>query len=261
MSQLTNVNRSQLLAAATALTAIGFLTVSPPAQAHRMLPLAPACSQYGFNGSFSLKQSNGDTVSFNANGPAASGTAHATGGLNGPLQGPVSGGIQGDKLDFKVAWGADSVGDYTGSVGDDGFAHGDTSDEWQPFGPVIGSTPPPYVAHWDSTVPLVCTTPVAPAPAPAAAPPQNPLLSEPATEVPNRRMVPPAAPAAPPIATVISDVDIYDSPGGNGNKIGILRSGRQVPLVGSCKPNDWCDVVIPELPGGSGWVWDQFLKF
>jgi uncharacterized protein YraI len=60
---------------------------------------------------------------------------------------------------------------------------------------------------------------------------------------------------------VTSDVDVYDVPGGNGNKIGVLRSGRQVPLVGSCKPNDWCDVVIPELPGGSGWVWDQFLKF
>jgi hypothetical protein len=31
MSQFTIVNRSQLLAAATALTAVGFLTATPPA--------------------------------------------------------------------------------------------------------------------------------------------------------------------------------------------------------------------------------------
>jgi hypothetical protein len=195
MSQLAIVNRSQLLAAATALSAVGFLTVSPPAQAHPMLPLAPACSQWGLNGIFSLQQSNGDTVSFTMNGPAASGTAHATGGLNGPLQGPVSGGIQGDKLDFKVTWGAHSVGDYTGSVGSDGFAHGDTSDEYQPFGDVFGNVSAPYVAHWDSTVPLVCTTP-------AAAPPPPPLIGGlPAdtvvTPFPDARSVPPLN-AAPP---------------------------------------------------------------
>jgi hypothetical protein len=44
MPQLIIVNRSQLFAAATALTAVAFLTVSPPAQAGPMLPLplAPA---------------------------------------------------------------------------------------------------------------------------------------------------------------------------------------------------------------------------
>jgi hypothetical protein len=255
MPQLTNVNRSQLFVAATAITALGFLTVSPPAQAHPMLPLGPACNQYGFPGVFTLQQSNGDTVRFNSTGPSASGLAEAV-TPGGAIRGPVSGGIQGDKLDFTVRWDNDlprSIGHYTGSVGSDGFAHGDTQDQLSPAS-----------ALWDSTVALVCTTPVASAPAPAVAPPQNPLLSEPATEVPNRRVVPPAAPAGPatpPVATVSSDVDVYDVPGGNGNKIGVLRTGRQVPLVGTCKPNDWCDVVIPELPGGSGWVWDQFLKF
>jgi hypothetical protein len=160
--------------AATAITAAGFLTVSPPARAHPMLPLAPACNQWGLNGVFSLQQSNGDTVRFTMNGPVASGTAHATGGLNGPLQGPVSGGIQGDKLDFKVTWGANSVGDYTGSVGSDGFAHGDTSDEWQPIGDGPGS-----YAHWDSTVPLVCSTPATPTPAPISHQPVPPALQAP----------------------------------------------------------------------------------
>lgn len=247
----------QLFATATALTAVGLLAPSPPAQARPMspLPLAPACSQWGFPGDFSLKQSNGDTVHFTATGPVASGLAAATGGSRGPFTGNVNGGITGDRLDFSINWGIafnhPSVGHYVGSVGNDGFAHGSTADEF--------STEP--AAHWDSTVALVCTTPaVAPAPA-AAPPPRNPLLSEPATEVPNRRVVPPAAPAVAPVATVNSDVDVYDAPGGSGNKIGILRSGRQVTLVSSCKPNDWCNVVVPELAAGNGWVWDQFLQF
>jgi hypothetical protein len=162
MSHLTIVKRSQLLAAATAITATGFLTVAPPAQAHPMLPLAPgACSQYLFNGNFSLKQSNGDTVRFNSTGPSASGLAEAV-TPNGALRGPVSGGIQGDKLDFTVAWDnalPRAIGHYTGTVGNDGFAHGDTQDQLSPAS-----------ALWDSTVPLVCSTPAAPPAAPAAQP-------------------------------------------------------------------------------------------
>jgi len=48
MPQLTSVNRSPLFAAATAITAAGFLTLAPPAQAHPMLPfpLAPACRAF-----------------------------------------------------------------------------------------------------------------------------------------------------------------------------------------------------------------------
>jgi hypothetical protein len=174
MSQLTIANRSQLLAAATAITAVGlFLTGSPPARAHPMLPfpLAPACSQWGFPGNFALKQSSGDTVTFNSTGPAANGAmAEAN---DGEYHGPVTGGITGDNLDFTIPWRGRgqpddasllSKGRYTGSVGDDGFAHGDTHDELSPAS-----------AHWDSTVPLVCTTTAAPAAA-AAPPPPPPLI-------------------------------------------------------------------------------------
>jgi hypothetical protein len=172
MSHVIIVNRSQLLAAATAITAVGFLTVSPPAEAHPMLPLAPACSQWGFPGVFTLKQSSGDDVRFNATGPDASGVmAEAN---SGEYHGPVTGGITGDNLDFTIPWRGRGVPDngpllskgrYQGSVGNDGFAHGQTHDELSID-----------FAHWDSTVPLVCTTPAAPAAGPAA----------------------PAAPAAPP---------------------------------------------------------------
>lgn len=166
--------RPQLVAAATALTAAGFLTVAPPAQAHPLLPFpqAPACSQWGFDGTFSLKQSNGDFVRFNATGPSANGAiAVATGGINGSLNGTVTGGVQGDNLDFTIDWAftdhqlsagyGSSIGHYTGAVGADGFAHGNTVDQRGGGGS----------AHWDSTVSLVCTTPAAaPAPPPAAPP-------------------------------------------------------------------------------------------
>jgi hypothetical protein len=196
MSQLTIVNRSQLLAAATAISAAGFLPLAPPAQAHPMLPfpLAPACSQWGFPGDFALNQTNNDTVRFSSTGSVASGQAVA-GRADGTLVGQVSGGIQGDKLDFTISWNPSvfssrAIGDYTGTVGADGFAHGDTHDELSPAS-----------AHWDSAVPLVCTTTAAPA---AAAAPPPPLIGGlPANTVvtpfTDARSVPPlnAAPPAP----------------------------------------------------------------
>lgn len=158
MSQITIVNRSQLLTAVTALTAAGLLTVSTPAQAHPILPLAPACSQWGFPGDFSLKQSNGDTVHFNATGPTVNSlSVGATGGINGPLDGGgVVGGIKGNHVDFGITWslgdpGPGSVGRYIGTVGNDGFAHGSTWDEKSPD--------PRNVARWLSLVPFVCITP------------------------------------------------------------------------------------------------------
>jgi hypothetical protein len=196
MSHVTSVNRSQLFAAATAISAAGFFTVAPPAQAHPMLPfpLAPACSQWGFPGDFSLNQTNNDTVRFTSTGSVASGQAVA-GRADGTIVGQVSGGIQGDKLDFTIGWNPSvfssrAVGRYTGTVGNDGFAHGDTHDELSPAS-----------AHWDSAVPLLCTTPAAA----AAPPPPPPLIGGlPAdtvvTPFSGARSVPPlnAAPPAPP---------------------------------------------------------------
>jgi hypothetical protein len=150
-----------VIAAATAITAAGFLTVPAPAQADPMLPLAPACSQYGFTGNFSLRQSNGYVVRFNSTGQVAGGQAFATGDSGDKLQGPVSGGVQGRDVDFAIRWNSGARGRYVGVVDDNGFVHGDTNDE-------VDSTS--RSAIWDSTVPLGCITPAAPAPAPAPAP-------------------------------------------------------------------------------------------
>jgi carboxymethylenebutenolidase len=58
----------------------------------------------------------------------------------------------------------------------------------------------------------------------------------------------------PPVrksTVIISDVDLYDQPGGSGKKTGILRKGQTLALVG-CRADNWCQVA-------GGWVWGSFI--
>ncbi len=50
---------------------------------------------------------------------------------------------------------------------------------------------------------------------------------------------------------VLSDVDIYEKPGGSGKVIGILRQGS-TKLMRPCRADNWC-------PISGGWVWGDFL--
>jgi hypothetical protein len=61
---------------------------------------------------------------------------------------------------------------------------------------------------------------------------------------------------------VTGDVDVYDVPGGVGNVIGMLEGGegQQVKLGSGCKGDNWCNVVWQAGPGGTAWVWGDFLK-
>jgi hypothetical protein len=158
--------------AAAAICAVGFLIFPVPAQAAPMFPLAPAC-QYGFTGGFGLQQSNGAAVTFDTNGPfEAVGEAHATGtGGSGTdtMVGKVSGGLNGNQLAFTIRWYTGPVGKYSGTVGDDGFAHGTTFD----------AANRESRATWDSMFPLSCVQPAAPpppkdAPAPEQVPAPSP---------------------------------------------------------------------------------------
>jgi hypothetical protein len=184
MSRIVIVKQLQLFAAATAISAAGFLM--PPAFA-QAFPILPPCSQWGFPGTFSLYQSTGDTVRFTAMGPTVHGfipvsatnidrTMYASGGIDG--------GIVGDHVDFSILWElgppGGSEGRYQGKVGTDGYAHGGTYDTYDPD--------PRDVAHWDSQVPLVCITPMAQSP---AGPPADTVV----TPFPDRRSVPPFNPA------------------------------------------------------------------
>lgn len=59
-------------------------------------------------------------------------------------------------------------------------------------------------------------------------------------------------PDAPRMVTVISDVDLYDLPGGTGTIIGMLAEGESVPLL-ACREDQWCEI-------DRGWVWGEFLE-
>jgi len=166
-----------------AAAAIGLLTVPMPAQADPTIPLAPAC-QYGFTGGFGLQQSNGAVVTFSTNGPfEAVGDAHATGtggSGNDTMEGKVNGGISGNQLAFTIRWYSGPIGKYSGTVGDDGFAHGTTFD----------AANRESRANWDAMFPLSCVQPAAPAPAPNIPPPP-----------PN---VPPPAPATAVLGAIVN---------------------------------------------------------
>jgi hypothetical protein len=231
MSQLTITNKSQLFAAATAVGALGFLTAPAPAQADPMFPLAPPCDQYGFTGDVQLRQSNGWNVTFSSVGAVASGPAEATGPDGAKMHGTISGGITGRNVDLTIRWDNGPRGRYTGSVDDDVHLRGESVDEVNPSSK----------AFYRSTFPIGCITPAAP-------PPKSPEEQAP----------------KPVMATVVGeDVDVYNIAAGDdegGVVIGMLRVGRQVELAGPCQPNDWCKVLVPELPGGNGFVWGH-LQF
>jgi hypothetical protein len=164
-----------VIAAATAICAVGFLTVPTPAQGVPMLPLAPACSEYEFNGDFSLYQTNGWSVNFTSTGPIATGRARAVKPVEGVMNGVISGSITGRHLDFTIRWDNGPRGRYTGDVDEKGIAHGFTVDEVNTWS----------TANWDAIVPLGCVTPpaVPPAPAPADPAPQQVPAPVPATAV------------------------------------------------------------------------------
>jgi hypothetical protein len=142
------------LAAATAIGAVGYLTVPAVAQAYPMVPLAPACTQYAFPGDYfdfyTTKeykvsvQSTGTTL-----GPRAV-TFFRFSGTNG-VYGNASGRISGRSVNLNVNWPDGTPGQYVGTIDDNGIAHG-------------------YVlnggADWKSDTPLTCT-----ATTPDAAPP------------------------------------------------------------------------------------------
>jgi hypothetical protein len=211
MSIQTTRNLMAVGASATALVATGFLSI----------PLAHADS-CAVNGDYlRLQQHEGPyttTTSVNAKGSAL-GPGVVTvppSGTNGTY-GKASGSINGRAISVHIIWDDNKgTADFTGTIGDDGIAHGTSTGT--PI-PINLWNPGP----WDTEAgALNCTNNQGP---------------------------------AGKTATVNSDVDVYDTPGGNGNVIGILRKGKTVNLVGACQKDDWCQVSGGAVPTGNGWVW------
>jgi hypothetical protein len=166
MSHVTILKRSQLLAAATAISAIGFLTVSAPAQAHPMIPLAPACATYLWPGGgvFTITAGNGTTTNISTSQDYVVGRAfYLADGAQAAdaTYGNPSGGITGGtSIDITIKWdqgpGAGYTSHFTGKINDDGLASGVLT---------LGNRQD----NWSSSQQFSCIT-QAPAPAPAPAP-------------------------------------------------------------------------------------------
>jgi hypothetical protein len=65
-------------------------------------------------------------------------------------------------------------------------------------------------------------------------------------------------------ATVAQEVEVYNQPGGNGQKTGDLGTGTKVSVLGDCV-DSWCHVTGPRVPNGDGYVYNgddyRSLKF
>lgn len=237
------VNRSQLFAAATAISAMGFLVFPATAQAKPMVPLAPACNKYEFAGLLELKADNGVTVQVPTSGTTVGpGKAmYAIFGRTEATFGNVYGGINGRNINFTAHWdaglGAGLTSTYTGQIDDDGFARGTTKNNLN------------HTNSWrnNDKNTFRCTT----TPPPVVAPP--PAGGGGVKEVGKK-----------PFTVVGEDVNVYDRPNwpeGVATFLGILREGAQVLAAGSgCRMDDWCEVKGPDVPGGQGFIWGHLQR-
>ena|GEM_PF-3344895 len=58
--------------------------------------------------------------------------------------------------------------------------------------------------------------------------------------------------------TITGDVDIYAQPGGQGKPYGMVSKGTQVEV--KVRQDDrWVKIAGPNVPGGSGWVWGDYV--
>jgi hypothetical protein len=135
-------------ASATAISAIALLTCPALAQAFPMIPLAPPCEQYAFSGLNILNQANGYRLEFNAEGQTVNAPVTSFNNRQAVAgRGSVQGSINGREVQFTVTWDNGTIGDYSGSVNNNGKARGDTTS------PNDGS---PLTVPWNFATKLEC---------------------------------------------------------------------------------------------------------
>jgi hypothetical protein len=227
-----------------------------PAQARPALPLAPACNTtFEFPPGFSLKLDNGIQVLMEGTqGPTFQGASarYPTPPSGQLTSGRASGGVNGTTVDFTIDWGAGPGAGhsthYTGVINDNLTAQGMATDDNNNQN-VWASAPAKLECK-----PLPPEGPIAAPDTPPGSTGQNAQQQTP----PNGQNIPPQLPGAVPMADVTSDVDVYksvDPNTGGVQKLGILRQGSRVQLIGGCKKDDWCQVSGSAVPTGQGWVW------
>jgi hypothetical protein len=176
MPQAKVLSRSAMFAAATALTAVGFLNVPAPAQA------APACEKWGWpGGNFSIKAGNQTTTNMSTSQDRVVGRPfYISDGApsSDATYGNPSGGYTGSDIDITINWdqgpGAGYASHFVGKINDEGLASGtlhlgNRDDAWHSdnkfsctvYKPAEQAPPPPPPAElpkqgptvsWDPTI-------------------------------------------------------------------------------------------------------------
>lgn len=154
-------NRTRIASVATALCAIGSLTMPGSAYARPPVPLAPFCGGWAIPaGTFVINQDNGIQVEMDGwDGPAPS-QQRIQYKLNYSLFGQppavttgtvTDGAIDGNTIHFKADWdphpGSSDWNQYTGTIDDNGYASGTTYNDGQKRN--SGN-------RWGSVAPLTC---------------------------------------------------------------------------------------------------------
>lgn len=244
MSNVRGLNRSQALSV-LAVCAAGLLIDLPTAVGIPHVPLAPVCDPPAFPPIFLVTQSDGWTVDVPAtSGTELQGTATAKSPSGESLFGRVSGGLTGkNKISFIVNWENGHRSKYDGTVGPDGAVSGGRRD-------IRAEVNAPDNTNWGASLVILCNKvtsneqPQQPAPQPEPEPEPEP---EP--------------PAVLGTLEVLIPTDVFDAPGGDGNEVGVsLPFGRDVQIIGKGCRDNWCNVAVPEAPGGVGWVYQPHFR-
>jgi hypothetical protein len=241
MSNSHGFSTSSMLLAATVLGATGLLTVPIPAEAKPPIPLAPQCDAFAFPASFRVEQNDFWVVTIPGNGKELQGVASASGPGGARITGLVVGGLTGiNSVDFTINWDNGHRSRYTGAVQPNGNVTGGRQD-------VRADGAGPDNTRWGTGTPLVCTA--------AAAPPAQ--KQEPPKEQPPQE----PAPAGLGTLEVVIPTDVFDAPDGKGNEVGVpLPFARDVQIIGEGCRDNWCNVAVPEAPGGVGWVYQPHFR-
>ncbi|AQA04685.1 hypothetical protein BVC93_22230 [Mycobacterium sp. MS1601] len=206
------------------LAAAGLISGATPANA------APECADYVYPSVMTLQQDNGLIVNLYHQGSSFDGPGASVHGNGSPqVMGTSSGSRIGDNLIFTIKWDNGFENTYTGKIGADLVARGTTINN-------KGAS-----NSWFSLSKYRC---IPPEPAQQAPPPPPP---------------PPPDEPALPTSTVSGDVDVYAQPGGVGQPVGILRGGQSVEVL-ERRGDNWVRVSGAGVPGGSGWVWGDFIS-
>jgi hypothetical protein len=182
---------------------------------------APACDLYGFAGDVTITGNGAITeLNFSANGTSAHGTATAMGDKGGSMTGIIAGGIVENGPRLHLTFTPDSGGSYVFT----GYIREDTLIATGTQGP----------GTWSTVGPLAC------------------LQAGPGPDPPDL--------GGDHMFQLSGDVDMYDKPGGNGNKLGVADGkpdGPQVNLIG-CQSDNWCQIAVPP-DNQFVWVWGGFV--